>query len=265
LGSISREGKKHRLPFPQNGPIRGSKTLEIAVQALKSVSQVLEIIQIGSIFGAPDAPARDESERLGWSIRPSPRIAFFLPKYQNRLRMSGKKWRLPFLLFQSDPSIRSILSVLGYQCCADFAFCRGFRLLRQSDSGSAGSAIPSVLPLHRSGTWPMERKVHGDPIVRNPWTIHKIGYSRLFPYQSCNTPNEFRSSSEYAHNWGPRLDGTFGHAVRQIPSVRPNEHSSQGSSHTPLCRDVGSFLRPFHYHIRNYWANGYDDLLGNCC
>ena len=36
--------------------------------------------------------------------------------------MSCKKWRLAILFFQPEPSIISILSVLGYQCCADFVF-----------------------------------------------------------------------------------------------------------------------------------------------
>ena len=56
--------------FSQNGPNRGSQTLEIDVQALKSVPQALEITKLSAFFGHLDAPARDESESLGWSIQP---------------------------------------------------------------------------------------------------------------------------------------------------------------------------------------------------
>ena len=86
-----------------------------------------------------------ETNPKGWGGQSAPlRTAFFLLKCQDRLRMSGKKWRLAILVFQLNSPITSILSILGYQCCADFTLHRGFRLLRQPDFCSAGSAIPSI-------------------------------------------------------------------------------------------------------------------------
>ena len=69
--SFSQGGKKWRLPFPQNGPIRGSKTLEIGVQVSQIRFPDPRNYHIGSIFGDSDAPARGNRQRLGWSIRPS--------------------------------------------------------------------------------------------------------------------------------------------------------------------------------------------------
>ena len=57
----------------------------------------------------------------------------FSDQCQVRLRMSCKKWRLAILIFSLNPSISSILSILGYHCCADFVFHQGFRPLRQPD------------------------------------------------------------------------------------------------------------------------------------
>jgi len=74
-----------------------------------------------------------ETNPRGWGGQSSPKITFFLLECQNRLRMSGKKWRLTILIFPSKPPIISILSILGYQCGADFVFHHGLRLLRRSD------------------------------------------------------------------------------------------------------------------------------------
>ena len=127
--------------FSQNGPNRGSQTLEIDVQALKSVPPTLEIIQIVS-FSGTQTLLRETNPRV-WGGQSIPEIAFFLLKCQNRLRMSGKKWRLPILTFQPEPSISSILSVFGYKRCVDFVS-------------------------HRLETWSTESKVHGDPVTRDP-------------------------------------------------------------------------------------------------
>ena len=75
---------------------------------------------------------RETNPRV-WGGQSIPEIAFFRSKYQIRLRMSGKKWRLTILIFPSKPPIISILSILGYQCGADFVFHHGLRLLRRSD------------------------------------------------------------------------------------------------------------------------------------
>ena len=60
----------------------------------------------------------------------------FSDQCQVRLRMSCKKWRLAILFLQPNHSISQILSILGYQCGADFVFRHGFRLLRQPNYGS---------------------------------------------------------------------------------------------------------------------------------
>ena len=106
-----------------------------------------------------------------------------------------------------------------------------FRLCRNSN--------PSILSSTGLKLGPSRGKFTGTPATRHPWTTNKIGYFVSFL-------NEFSSSSVRAHNRRPRLDGTFDHVVRQIPSVRPNEHSPQRFRHTPLRWYAGSFLSHFH-------------------
>jgi len=67
--SFSRGVKNRGYLFPKM-PYSRVQDPQIEVKVLKSVPQTFEITQIGSIFGVPDAPARDESESLGWSIHP---------------------------------------------------------------------------------------------------------------------------------------------------------------------------------------------------
>ena len=68
--NFSRGVKNTGCLFPKMVLFEGP-ALEIGEKALKSVPQTLEIVQIGSFSGDPDAPARGNRPRLGWSIRPS--------------------------------------------------------------------------------------------------------------------------------------------------------------------------------------------------
>ena len=67
--NFSRGVKNRGYLFPKM-PYSRVQDPQIEVKVLKSVPQTFEITQIGSIFGDSDAPARDESESLGWSIHP---------------------------------------------------------------------------------------------------------------------------------------------------------------------------------------------------
>ncbi len=95
-------------------------------------------------FPGPQTLLRETNPR-GWGGQSIPEITFFLSKYQNRLRMSGKKWRLAILFLQPKPSIISIFVNSRLPCCANLVSSHGFRHLRQPNYGSAGSTIPSVL------------------------------------------------------------------------------------------------------------------------
>ena len=106
---------------------------------------------------------RETNPRV-WGGQSAPRITFFLSKYQNRLRMSCKKWRLAFLLCQPNPSIRPILSILGYQCCADFCLppwissspLRNFSSARINSPIDLRLPIGTIVsrgPLRNSGFW----------------------------------------------------------------------------------------------------------------
>ena len=99
-----------------------------------------------------------ETNPRGWDGQSIPEITFFPIKCQNRLRMSGKKWRLPILFLQPEPSISSILSITGYRCCADFVFHHGFCLLRNRNSSSAVISSPTGLGCQLGSRFGMHRQ-----------------------------------------------------------------------------------------------------------
>ena len=109
--SFSRGVKNGGCLFPKMVLFEGPKPS-------KSMSRPSKSSKLSATSGTQTL-LRETNPRV-WGGQSAPRITFFLSKCQNRLRMSGKKWRLAILFLQPEPSISSILSVFGYHCCADF-------------------------------------------------------------------------------------------------------------------------------------------------
>ena len=190
------------------GP-RPSKSLS---KTLKSVSPTLEITQIRSFSGLQTL-LRETNPR-GWDGQSIPEITFFPIKCQNRLRMSGKKWRLPILFLQPEPSISSILSITGYRCCADFVFHHGFCLLRNRNSSSAVISSPTGLGCQLGSRFGMHRQ--GILLVRH-WSW-RFGVPILL-----TTLKLFARLA-----WIPSLTGTFVAVIQVFSS------SSSICDHTDL-------------------------------
>ena len=154
--NFSRGVKNRGCLFPKMVLFEGPRPSKSLSKTLKSVSPTLEITQIRSFSGLQTL-LRETNPR-GWDGQSIPEITFFPIKCQNRLRMSGKKWRLPILFLQPEPSISSILSITGYRCCADFVFHHGFCLLRNRNSSSAVISSPTGLGCQLGSRFGMHRQ-----------------------------------------------------------------------------------------------------------
>ncbi len=181
--------------------------------------------------------------------------------------MSCKKWRLPILLCQPNPSISSIFVNSRLSMCADFVFHHGFRLLRQPYFGSAGSAMPSILSSTGLKLGSSRGKFTRTPATRNPVQSHKIGHSRQFiALNPCSITKNSVSLHRLAGRrcpfprrfWATRTDH-WGPSVRKVHSLALLSHFAGGQEfvcgnfeETPQRRCQCRFEMQYRYPIFAY-------------